>query len=546
MNDYINAMSMHGLSSFTSASHPLNFKNTQMYITSLLAVSSLAVGAIAWPKHSPQLDELSVQTSSGLVHGIKDSKYPNVRQFLGIPFAKPPTGSLRFEPPQPLPVSAARRVINATQLPPSCMQQLNTKSHSVYIDNILEFNLQGLNRTGEISEDCLTLSVWTPTLNSQSCQAQELLPVEIFIYGGGFSTGGQNVPYQLPPQWVERSQDHIVVSFNYRVNIFGHPNAAGLDDPNVGLLDQRAAVEWIRDNIVRFGGDPSRMLLWGQSAGSISIDYYNFAYPKDPIVSAFAMDSGTAFTSIVSNDHQRTNFSFVASQLGCSNKASPAAELACMKDIPAQQIESFVATYQDNDTTPSISFLPIVDNKTVFANYTTRALAGLQANLPAIIGTNAQDGVPFAPYVFTGPNSTLVQHELLQTFFCPATETIRLRQLAKLPTYRYVYSGNWTNIAPQGWLGAYHSSELPMLFGTYNNFRGVGPALETETSVAMQDAWVAFTRDGMQGIESTGWLEYEKLGEQAVRNFGDGVAAKDSSLQHLEGLCSGGKPNYSV
>lgn len=274
-----------------------------MHVTSLLTVASLSTGSLAWPKYVSQQDEMSVQTSSGLVHGIKDSKYPNVRQFLGIPFAQPPTGSLRFEPPQALPASAAKKVVNNTQLPPSCMQYLNTESPGVYVDQILEFGLQGLNRTGSISEDCLTLSVWTPTSNNnQSCRSNELLPVEIWIYGGGFSTGGQDVPYQIPSQWVERTQDHIVASINYRVNIFGFPNAAGLSDQNVGLLDQRAAVEWVRDNIVRFGGDPSRMLLWGQSAGSISVDYYNYAYPKDPIVSAFSMDSGTAFSVIQSVD----------------------------------------------------------------------------------------------------------------------------------------------------------------------------------------------------------------------------------------------------
>ncbi|KAI5272266.1 acetylcholinesterase [Aureobasidium subglaciale] len=517
----------------------------KMHFSSLLTVSALAVGSLAWPRYAVENDGLSVQTSSGLIHGIKDSKYPNVRQFLGIPFAQPPTGTLRFEPPQPLPVSASKKVVNNTKLPPSCMQYLNTKSPGVYLNQINEFGLQGKNGTGDISEDCLTLSIWTPTSNN-SCQSNGLLPVEIWIYGGGFSTGGQDVPYQIPTQWVQRTQDHLVVSLNYRVNIFGFPNAAGLSDQNVGLLDQRAAVEWVRDNIVRFGGDPSRMLLWGQSAGSISVDYYNYAYPKDPIVSAFSMDSGTAFSVIQSVDTQHTNFTFVASQLGCANSSSPAEELTCVRKLPASTIEDFVKNYQINGTAPSISFLPIADNKTVFSNYTERALAGLQANLPAIIGTNAQDGVPFAPYSPNGPNATLAQLALLTTFFCPATESIRLRQQTNLPTYRYVYSGNFSNIAPSGWLGAYHSSELPMLFGTYDNFRGVGPALEGETSRAMQDAWVAFTSGGMSGIESSGWQEYEVLGESTVRDFGDGVAVKDTDLKYLENLCDGSQPNYSA
>jgi carboxylesterase type B len=520
-----------------------------MYFSSILAASSLAVGALAWYEPVVDVDDLTVQTSSGLVYGNKDSRYPNVRQFLGIPFAQPPTGQLRFEAPQPLPASASKKVIQNTQLPPSCMQYLNTVTPGVYVSQILEFGLQGKNGTGDISEDCLTLSVWAPSSNSgnnQTCKSTELLPVIIWIYGGGFSTGGQDVPYQIPSQWIERTQDHIVVSINYRVNIFGFPNAAGLTDQNVGLLDQRAAVEWVRDNIVRFGGDPSRMLLWGQSAGAASVDYYNYAYPKDPIVSAFSMDSGTAMIGITTDDTQHTNFTYVASQLGCANSSSPAAELACVRKIPASTIEDFVKNYQENGTAPGISFNPSVDGKVVFSNYTARALAGNQANLPAIIGTNAQDGVPFAPYSPSGPNATLAQLALLRTFFCPATETIRLRQLTQRPTYRYLYSGNFSNIAPSAWLGAYHSSELPLLFGTFDNFRGQGPVLENQTSVAMQDAWVAFAKGGMTGIESTGWQEYDFLGETTVRNFGDKVAVKDVDLKYLENLCDGSMPNYSA
>jgi carboxylesterase type B len=95
-------------------------------------------------------------------------------------------------------------------------------------------------------------------------------------------------------------------------------------------------------------------------------------------------------------------------------------------------------------------------------------------------------------------------------------------------------------------LGAFHSSELPLLFGTFDNFRGQGPVLENQTSVAMQDAWVAFAKGGMTGIESTGWQEYEVLGEDTVRNFGAGVAVKDVDVKYFENLCDGSVPNYSA
>ena len=503
--------------------------------------------ALAAPNGLRRGSGLTIHTSSGIVSGTVSSSEPDVRQFLGIPFAQPPIDSLRWAPPQPLAASAASQTINATQLSPSCPQYLTTIGDSVYKNDVLEFNLQGLNVTGAVSEDCLTLSVWTPKANGTHHKGvnshSNLLPVLVFIYGGGFTGGGQNVPYQLPPQWVQRSPDHLVVSFNYRVNIFGFPNAAGLTDQNLGILDQRAAVEWLKQNIQAFGGDPSRMTLWGQSAGAASVDAYNYAYYTDPIVDSLIMDSGTALIPIRSSDVSQSNFSFVASQVGCPGLSSqPEAQLSCMRQVPAATIETFLQQYGDNGTSPGVSFVPIADDNIIFSNYTDRAVQGKLAKIPAIIGTNAQDGEPFAPYPIAdpaaGPNQTIVALELLSVFLCPATETVRLRNQNNLTTFRYVYAGNFSNISPRSWLGAYHSAELPMLFGTYDNFRGIGPALENETSAAMQDAWVAFANGGSAGLENTGWQPYQ-VGGNTVREFGAGIAVQDSSLSTLEAQCNG-------
>ncbi|MCJ1329557.1 hypothetical protein MMC10_006237 [Thelotrema lepadinum] len=255
------------------------------------------------------------------------------------------------------------------------------------------------------------------------------------------------------------------------------------------------------------------------------------------------MDSGTAELPLFSNDVNQSNFSFVASKVGCPGLSADArAQLNCMRKVPATTIEKFLQQYQDNGTSPGISFYPIADNKTIFSNYTARALEGKLAKLPAIIGTNAQDGVAFAPYPLldpaVGPNQTIAAEAFLNTFLCPATETVRLRNQNNLPTFRYSYAGNFSNISPRPWLGAYHSSELPMLFGTYENFRGAGQLLENQTSIAMQDAWVVFAQKGASGLEATGWQPYE-LGTGKVREFGAGVAEQDSNLGTFETQCNG-------
>lgn len=162
---------------------------------------ALAASAAARPPFhgygSPSDDDLTVKTTSGSVHGKIDSSQPNVRQFLGIPFAKPPVGDLRWAPPQSFLQPDVE--IEATEFGPSCMQFLNTNSSGVYTDQVLEYNLQGLNRTGDISEDCLKLSVWTPTRDGgrgrkgrgkgkgKSRSGKDGgLPVLIYFYGGGF------------------------------------------------------------------------------------------------------------------------------------------------------------------------------------------------------------------------------------------------------------------------------------------------------------------------------------------------------------------------
>lgn len=167
------------------------------------------------------------------------------------------------------------------------------------------------------------------------------------------------------------------------MNIFGFPTAAGLTEQNLGLLDQRLAVEWISANIASFGGDADRMVIWGQSAGSVAVDLYNFAYPDDPLVTGIIMDSGTAHLDLLLNSDadDYSSFSLVAANLGCGNTSSAAAELECMMKVPAEDLEGFVAEYEDSGASPSLTFDPVRDDKLVFTNYTERAAMGALADL---------------------------------------------------------------------------------------------------------------------------------------------------------------------
>jgi carboxylesterase type B len=167
----------------------------------------------------------------------------------------------------------------------------------------------------------------------------------LYWTGGGDNTGGVNIPTQLPANWVHRSQNHIVVTTNYRVNIFGFPNARGLNgSTNFAMQDQRMTAEWVAENIAAFGGDPEKITLWGQSAGASAADMYLFAWPNDPIVRASVSSTGVGVGGPLNSDQAGTNFTFVAKSLGCDFEDA-ALELQCMRRVPMTRIENFVGQY---------------------------------------------------------------------------------------------------------------------------------------------------------------------------------------------------------
>lgn len=440
---------------------------------------------------------MCILTSTHIVHGFIDETYPNVQQYLGIPFAKPPVGNLRFKPSQPI-TNPSKYPINAQQYPPACPQYATT-APSVQNQDAPE-TLPDL--SSSIDEDCLKLSVWTPTSSTKGGN----LPVIIWIYGGGFDIGSTKTGYQVPRPWIQRSKRHIVVGIQYRLNIFGFPNTPELETQNLGLLDQRLAIEWVRDNIAAFGGDADRITLWGQSAGANSVDILNFAYKDDPIANGMICDSGSALMPLRSEDYPGSNFTFVARHFGCGGEGE--SEVECLQSVPAKDITAFLEEYGNAGTTPQLKFVPIADDKVFFENYTAQYEKGAISTIPAIFGTNMNDAVSLIPYPdnpANPPNETLAHIGTLSFFLCPAVTSSTQRDALGRDTYRYYYTGNFSNVSPRYWEGAYHASELPMVFGTYDQFRGPGTEFEKETSEKMQDLWLKFAENP---AKPNGWQEY--------------------------------------
>lgn len=222
-----------------------------------------------------------VETGSGKVRGDTISVLgQDVEVFRSIPFAKPPVGTLRFRKPEP--VEPWDGIRDARPLPNSCMQSL---------DDFKDFEGVNMwNANTKISEDCLYLSLWIP---SNARKSKLKLSTMVWIYGGSLTSGTSTLTL-YDGSWLAASKDVIVASFNYRLGPFGF---LYLDEKlapgNMGLLDQNMALKWLNKNINIFGGDPSKITLFGESAGSVSVSYQVVSPLSQKLFRNAIMMSGT-------------------------------------------------------------------------------------------------------------------------------------------------------------------------------------------------------------------------------------------------------------
>lgn len=222
----------------------------------LFLLSSLAtIPNLSYGQHLNSF-EVTTEIKNGTIAGLYDTK-TNIKKFLGIPFAKPPVGELRWKAPQAL--DNWKGVKETKKFGPRAMQA------PIFGD--MDFKSDGM------SEDCLYLNVWTPASRNDKD-----LPVLVYFYGGGFAAGDGSEPRYNGEAMAQEGV--VVVTVNYRLNLFGflaHPDLSAETDykgsGNYGLMDQHASLQWVKENIASFGGDPNKVTIAGESAGSISVSY---------------------------------------------------------------------------------------------------------------------------------------------------------------------------------------------------------------------------------------------------------------------------------
>jgi acetylcholinesterase len=260
------------------------------------------------------------------------------------------------------------------------------------------------------------------------------------------------------------------------------------------------------------------------------------------------MDSGSVSIIPPTLDTMHTNFTFVARHFGCDT-STPEKELSCMRSIDFQAIIEFVGGYGENKTftEPSLSFWPTSDERIVFSNYTDRLINGRSSGLPALFTSCKEEGTGWGPVIVSLPspsnpygiwkvNDTITVQGTLGPFQCPAAMWSALRDAAGLKTYRWQYAGNFSNISPLPWMGAYHTADLPLLFGSHGDFRGPSTALEVATSESMQDHLLAFMKDPISGPETIGWADNKNGG--FLRFGADGNAVANIDKKEVDGVCA--------
>ena len=305
-----------------------------------------------------------MKTANGTVESTVPPR-DGVRSFKGIPFAQPPVGDLRWREPQP--VKNWTGVRNADKFGPTCMQRLSPNADYWF-------------RGDGMSEDCLYLNVWTPAKSGR-----EKLPVLVYIFGGGFQNGDGSEPRYDGESMARKGI--VAVSLNYRTNIFGffvHPeltkesphHASG----NYGLLDQVAALRWVQQNIAAFGGDPTRVTIAGESAGSISVSALMASPLSKGLIAGAICESGAAIASLPPRplaEAEQNGVKFAA--------AAGADSLAALRAMTAQQLQDAAAKAQ------GIRFSTAMDGYFLSKSLTEIALAGEQAKVPLLAGSNTEE-----------------------------------------------------------------------------------------------------------------------------------------------------------
>jgi para-nitrobenzyl esterase len=446
-----------------------------------------------------------VRTRSGVVAGSAED---GVAVYKGVPFAAPPVGQNRWR--DPMPVAPWKGVKQTTAFGPGCPQQARTS---------MNFGA----RPETFAEDCLYLNIWTPAASPGA-----KLPVMVWLYGGGFTTGSAGAPVYSGQRLAKKGV--IVVTINYRLGPLGflaHPALTAESGEgrsgNYGVLDQIAALKWVRDNIAPFGGDPQKVTVFGESAGGVSASVLAASPRAKGLFQRLISESGPAFSTqgpvkdktgpSALADAEKFGEGFFA-QLGVST----------LEQARALPVDKIVAAAPPQAAGP---YWPTRDGVVIVGDPFDIYRRGAFNDTPILIGSNSDEGAMFSPTKTAADHVALVRgnygdfaDRFLQAY--PAAsdkEAVRsgrdlIRDTAmgwsnwswarlaaehgRKPVYVYYFDHRppWPDTPPVFDWGATHGSEISYVFGNLDPGFMKWTAKDREVSETMMTYWTNFAKTG--------------------------------------------------
>ena len=510
-----------------------------MLVRTMLSVMAL----ITWSAELALAQAPTVRTTTGSLAG---SSVDGVRAFEGVPYAQPPVGPLRWRPPQPVAAWSGTR--DATKFGADCMQKPQADS-----------------RAPGVSEDCLTLNVWSPV-------GSERLPVMVWVYGGGFVEGSASLPLYDGARLAKRGV--VLVSLNYRTGVFGflaHRQLAA-ESPehsagNYGMLDVLEALRWVKANAAAFGGDPDRVTVFGESAGASMLD----------LLMASPLSEGLIQQAILESPGAMRPLSTLAEAEAIADVAGP--DIAALRAMPADAVLALngkIVPPVRRLTTPR-ALGPVRDDWVVPRTDTEAFATGRMLHIPLIVGGNSDEGRAFTKY-WPIHSAAEVRAYAEQNFGASANGMLSLygldREGAITPGLAYAFDDTQFNygvrglargmaaVEPKVWRYVFthspggektpptHSEELDYVFGNLGAPRWVPrspmDATDRRLSDTMMGAWTRFAQTGdPNGGGMPSWPHFETKTDPYLE-FGDDVVAaqgyRTPNLDFVQGFFAAGAP----
>eukprot|EP00090_Calanus_glacialis_P005735 TRINITY_DN14441_c0_g1_i1.p1 TRINITY_DN14441_c0_g1~~TRINITY_DN14441_c0_g1_i1.p1 ORF type:complete len:825 (-),score=167.83 TRINITY_DN14441_c0_g1_i1:160-2634(-) len=516
---------------------------------------------------------LVINTTSGMVQGhrrqVPDG--PEIRTWQGIPYAQPPVGKLRFRPPEK--VKGWKDIKVTRQPPPACPQPTGNPISDVNITNM--------------DEDCLFLNIFSPELDSE-----KLYPVMIWIHSGGFNRGSS---LTVDPARLTSNEQVIVVTLQYRLGALGFIylgkeafKESSAAYSNLGLRDQVAGIEWISQNIMAFGGDPTRVTLFGSEAGAVSASYHLQNVHVSNLIQGVILQSGGPINSWAkkeSNTMKMKSFEFTK-KAGCPTEGMSLV-IECLENVEVSRILSAQNKICDNSLEGDC-FVPIVDDDTVFSNDHVRNLS--RTNKAILQGYNSNEGFlklmnfltkefpteklhseGFSREMFIKmlarmfPRAGAQTHAIIDFLYADDVElspraSVRFLTLERIVAdymyncgqefipkhpfnehqsslendqqiFKYKFSWQPSKDRWPRWSGVKQGDEIQFIFGEPLNHPEDYLIEEKEFSKQVMAYWANFARTGSPNTSEPSWPEYSADGQQVME-----LNAIRSGMTQIEGV----------